>query len=171
MELIVRQAGQERTVLVEETSTGYVVTVDGKRYDVDVAAAGRTVRSLLIDGQQAEVGLHRRFDGRLDGRYEVVGPGGRQLLEVMEPLTLLAEKAHSSGIGATANQVPAYMPGRVVELLVAEGDRVEAGQGVLVLEAMKMENEIQAERAGVVERFFVANGQAVEGGDPLYEIS
>ena len=63
------------------------------------------------------------------------------------------------------------MPGRVVELLVAEGDRVEEGQGVLVLEAMKMENEIQAEREGVIERFFVADGQAVEGGNPLYEIS
>ena len=88
-----------------------------------------------------------------------------------EPLTLLAEKAHDSGAGAAADQVVAYMPGRVVALLVSEGDRVEAGQGVLVLEAMKMENEIQAEHGGVVEKFFVASGQAVEGGDPLYEIS
>ena len=62
------------------------------------------------------------------------------------------------------------MPGRVVALLVAQGDQVEPGQGVLVLEAMKMENEIAAEAAGVVSQFFVEEGQAVEGGDPLFEV-
>jgi biotin carboxyl carrier protein len=62
------------------------------------------------------------------------------------------------------------MPGRVVEILAAEGERVEAGQGVLVLEAMKMKNEIQAESAGVVTRILVDEGQTVEGGDPLFEM-
>ena len=167
MELIVRQSGRERKVLVEESAAGRRVTVDGTSYDVDVSAAGPTVRSLLIDGQQTEVGVHRQRDGR----YEISGPDGRQAVEVLEPLTLLAEKAHDAGSGSTSNRIVAYMPGRVVEFLVAEGDRVEPGQGVLVLEAMKMENEIQAESGGVVERFFVEEGQAVEGGDPLYEIS
>ena len=167
MELIVRQSGRERAVLVEETSNGYRVTIDGSSYEVDVSAAGRTVRSLLIDGRQTEVGLHRQGGGR----YEVSGPNGRQVVEVLDPLTLLAEKAHDAGSGESVNQVVAYMPGRVVELLVREGQRVEAGQGILVLEAMKMENEIQADREGTLERFFVSDGQAVEGGDPLYEIS
>ena len=167
MELIVRQAGRERRAVVDKTSTGYVVSVDDRRYEVDISTAGPSVRSLLIDGRQTEVGLHRQQGGH----YEVMGPNGRQELEVLEPLTLLAEKAHSSKDSAVANQVAAYMPGRVVELLVSEGDRVQAGQGILVLEAMKMENEIQAEKDGVVERFFVANGQAVEGGDLLYEIN
>ena len=62
------------------------------------------------------------------------------------------------------------MPGRVVEVLVEEGARVEAGQGLIVLEAMKMENEIQAEHEGVVKQVFVTAGQAVEGGDPLFEL-
>ena len=167
MELVVKQSGRERTVLVEESAGGFRVTVDGTSYDVDVAQAGPTVRSLLIDGVQTEVGLHRMKGGN----YEVTGPDGLQSVEVLDPLTLLAEKAHDAGGGATANQVVAYMPGRVVDLLVAEGDQVEAGQGVLVLEAMKMENEIQAERSGIIERFLVTNGQAVEGGDVLYEIS
>jgi biotin carboxyl carrier protein len=167
MELIVRQAGRERRVRIEKTSGGYVVDVDGKRYEVDVAVAGPTVRSLLIDGQQTEIGLHTQGAGL----YEVMSPGGRQAVEVLEPLTLLAEKAHESARGPSSNQVAAYMPGRVVELLVSQGDRIEAGQGVLVLEAMKMENEIQAERDGVLGRFYVASGQAVEGGDLLYEIS
>ena len=62
------------------------------------------------------------------------------------------------------------MPGRVVTLLVGEGETVKAGQGVVVLEAMKMENEIQTDVAGVVKKIFVEEGQSVEGGDPLFEI-
>ena len=64
----------------------------------------------------------------------------------------------------------AYMPGRVITVLVAEGDAIEPGQGLIVLEAMKMENEIQAEAAGVVRRVLASPGQTVEGGDPLFEI-
>ena len=62
------------------------------------------------------------------------------------------------------------MPGRVVEILVQEGEEVTAGQGVLVLEAMKMENEIRAEHDGTITKIHVQPGQAVEGGDPLFEM-
>ena len=167
MRLIVRHRGRERTVLVDKVPEGYLVTVDGQRYQVNAAVAGKTVRSLLIDGRQREIGLHRRRNGH----YEVVGRGGREDVEVLEPLTLLAEKTHGKKDCHGATTVAAYMPGRVVELLIEEGQRVEAGQGVLVLEAMKMENEIQAERPGVVSRIFVRPGEPVEGGDSLYEIS
>ncbi|HRC87621.1 MAG TPA: acetyl-CoA carboxylase biotin carboxyl carrier protein subunit, partial [Thermoanaerobaculia bacterium] len=67
-------------------------------------------------------------------------------------------------------QVRAYMPGRVVAVLVEVGATVVAGQGVVVLEAMKMENEIASERGGVVAKVHVAPGEAVEGGDLLFEI-
>jgi pyruvate carboxylase subunit B len=62
------------------------------------------------------------------------------------------------------------MPGRVVELLAAEGDEIEAGQGIVVLEAMKMENEISSEHSGTVHKIHVEPGSTVEGGDPLFEI-
>ena len=64
----------------------------------------------------------------------------------------------------------AYMPGRVVAVLVEQGKHVEVGQGIVVLEAMKMENEIRAEVAGVVTKLHVKPGQSVEGGDLLFEI-
>jgi pyruvate carboxylase subunit B len=63
------------------------------------------------------------------------------------------------------------MPGRVVAVLAREGEEVAAGQGIVVLEAMKMENEILADRAGTIRALFVQPGQAVEGGDPLFEIA
>jgi biotin carboxyl carrier protein len=62
------------------------------------------------------------------------------------------------------------MPGRVVEVRVAEGQEIRAGEPLLVLEAMKMQNEIQAERDGTVRKLHVAAGDAVDGGDLLLEI-
>jgi biotin carboxyl carrier protein len=62
------------------------------------------------------------------------------------------------------------MPGRVVTLLVGEGEEVEAGQGVIVLEAMKMENELKSPKAGLVAEIMVKEGQATEAGEALIVI-
>ena len=89
----------------------------------------------------------------------------------MESLAHLAESTHDEVAGGGRHQARAYMPGRVVQLLVAEGAEVAAGQVLLVLEAMKMENEIQAELGGLIRKIYVESGQAVEGGDLLYELA
>ena len=62
------------------------------------------------------------------------------------------------------------MPGTVVKVTAAQGDKVEAGQPVLVLEAMKMENEITAPKSGVISAMYVGEGQTVAGGEALFEI-
>ncbi|MFQ5351186.1 MAG: biotin/lipoyl-containing protein, partial [Thermoanaerobaculia bacterium] len=87
-----------------------------------------------------------------------------------DPLAYLASHALDEAAEHASQTVTAYMPGRVAAVLVEEGAQVVAGDGVLVLEAMKMENEIQAERDGVVGRILVGLGEAVEGGDPLFEL-
>src|SRR6266704_1033037 len=68
-------------------------------------------------------------------------------------------------------QITAPMPGKVVRLLVKTGDRVEAGQGLLVVEAMKMQNEIRSPKSGTVERVFVQEGQPVSAGEVLAAVS
>ena len=166
MELIVRHAGREEEVHLERTESGYRVGVGEASYEIDVARAGGTVHSLLIDGRQHEVAVRRQKEGV----YWVTSAAGAGEVELMDPLTHLARSAHDASVAGGAVQVTAYMPGRVVEILVAEGDEVAAGQGVVVLEAMKMKNEIQAETAGVVTKLLVEQDQAVEGGDPLFEI-
>jgi pyruvate carboxylase subunit B len=93
-----------------------------------------------------------------------------ETLGVRDPLAHLAEATHGAAGAAGRQRVDAYMPGRVVSVLVAEGAEVATGQGIVVLEAMKMENEIQAEREGRVGRIHVRPGQAVETGDPLFEL-
>jgi acetyl-CoA/propionyl-CoA carboxylase biotin carboxyl carrier protein len=72
--------------------------------------------------------------------------------------------ASSAASAASEAEIRALMPGRVVEVKVTPDDRVEPGALLLVLEAMKMQNEIRCDRAGVVDRVEVAAGQSVEGG-------
>jgi len=166
MELIVTVAGRTERVRVERDGERLRVQVGDSAYDVDQAAVGPRHWSILVGGEQFEVAVLPRGSGR----WWVSSVRGGVLAEVTDPLSHLARQGGARGGGPRREQVTAYMPGRVVSVLVAEGDAVRAGQGVIVLEAMKMQNEIQAEHDGVVKRVCVEPGQAVEGGDLLFEL-
>ena len=88
--------------------------------------------------------------------------------------TAAAPTADSSPVHAESepadNAVISPMPGTVVRLMAAQGDTVTKGQPVLLLEAMKMENEITAVKGGVISAMYVAEGQTVSGGEALFEI-
>lgn len=145
---------------------GYEVTVGERAYRVDSAAARPGLHSLKIDGSQHEVAVRRHGeDGWWVSTSRFAGP-----VEVTDPLTHLAAQTRGGSGGRRRQRINAYMPGRVVTLLVEEGQHVAAGQGVLVLEAMKMENEIRAEHEGTVTRVHVQPGQAVEMGNPLFDL-
>ena len=165
MKLIVLQDGHEHEIRVERRHGAYEVELGGRILRVDSVRTNGMVRSLVIEGRQFEVAVRTSEDGR----YQVSSQGTLEELEVLDPLTYLASQGADGEKTRGGQKVTAYMPGRVVRLLVAEGDAVEPGQGMVVLEAMKMENEIEAERSGRVARVFVEAGQAVEGGDPLFE--
>lgn len=166
MELIARMDEREARVEIERHGDRYTVRVDDAVYQVDAVQASETGRSFLIEGAQLEVGVKSLGNGK----YQVSSARGLTQVEMCDPLAFLAESSHAAHDGAVL-KVTAYMPGRVVDILVAEGDALERGQGVMVLEAMKMENEIQSERAGTISQIFVEPGQAVERGDPLFEVT
>ena len=166
MELIVLRNGEQCRVAIEHHGHSLTVRVGDAEYEVNSASTVGSVRSLIIAGRQYEVSV--RSSGT--GRYQVSHLGSIEEVEVLDPLAYLATEGAASKKGSGPQQVTAYMPGRVVSVLVEEGDRVVAGQGLVVLEAMKMENEIQADHDGVVRRILVSSGQPVEGGDPLFEI-
>ncbi len=167
MELIVLSNGHEVRVEVENHGFGIEVRIGDRKYLVDSVATNGAVRSLIIEGQQFEVAVRSHEEGR----YQVSHRGSIEEVEVLDPLTHLARQGSESRGQEGLELVTAYMPGRVVDVLVQEGDVVAIGQGLVVLEAMKMENEIQAERAGEVKKVFVSAGQPVEGGDPLFELA
>jgi biotin carboxyl carrier protein len=172
LKLIVRHAEREEAVQVRRHDDGYEVVVGDRTYQVDAALARPGVYSLRLDGQQHEVAVRPQgAAGTPEGiAWWVSGGGTAGPVQVQDPLAHLAAQAVGAKGGRRKQRVTAYMPGRVVALLVEEGEEVKAGQGVVVLEAMKMENEIRAEHDGVVTRILVQPGQSVDGGNPLFEM-
>ena len=167
MDLIVTISGRTERVRVHRTADGYEIGVGEAAYRMDVLPIGDHRYSLLHDdGRQFDVSILPERDGG----YRIGTRRGTVTASVTDPLTHLAEQGGPGGGRRRVETVDAYMPGRVVAILVEEGEEVTAGQGLIVLEAMKMENEIQAEHDGVVRRIRVEEGQAVEGGDALLEL-
>lgn len=166
MDLVVRQGDREERVRVRRDDGDYQVMIGEQVYRVDATTARAGLYSLRIDGAQHEVAAHQQGEGI----YRVSTVHGSTLVEVSDPLTHLAAQTRGGKGGRRRQTVKAYMPGRVVTLLVQEGQEVATGQGVLVLEAMKMENEIRAEHDGTVTLIHVQPGQAVESGNPLFEL-
>ncbi len=166
MKLVVEHQGRADEVEVEREGDLWRVRVGDRDYLVDAARVGGTARSLRIAGGQYEVDVTPLGQGR----YEISRGGWLEQLTVQDPLSYLASRAHGEAAPQGSQTITAYMPGRVAAILVEEGTRVAAGDGVLVLEAMKMENEILVERDGVVGRILVGLGEAVEAGDPLFEL-
>jgi len=143
--------------------SAYEVQVgDGPARIVDAARPDADTLSLLLDGQSWEAGLVSTDEG-----YEVDLLGIRHDAVVIDP----RRKALRMAAGAGADVIKTAMPGRVVRILVAEGDEVDKGAPVIVVEAMKMENELTAPRAGTVARICVSEGQQIEGKTVLVELA
>ncbi len=142
---------------------GRVVGFEHLQPSASVVEVEPGVYSVLIDGRSYEVRVERNSEG-----LAVTVAGRRFLAEVLDPRRL-AGKPRSFG-GEGRQHVTAPMPGKVVRLLVAEGDSVEAGQGLLVVEAMKMQNEMKAPKAGRVAALPVGEGATVGAGELLAAI-
>ncbi|MEO7041615.1 MAG: acetyl-CoA carboxylase biotin carboxyl carrier protein subunit [Gemmatimonadaceae bacterium] len=126
------------------------------------------VRTLRIGDRVVRVVVHSR-EGR--GRYTLDIDGHRYNVEALgERARAIQELAAKSAPPAGPAPVVAPMPGLIVRVNVAVGDTVAAGQGVLVMEAMKMENELRASAAATVKAIRVTQGTAVEKGTVLIEL-
>ena len=151
-----------------------VVDLEGDRVLVDgvavgsadlIALPGTPVSHLLLDG--SSIAIVARRD---DDTWSLQVDGWPVRAEVIDERTR-AIRALTTRAGGPQGPKPvrAPMPGMIVRTEVNVGDQVRAGQGVVVMEAMKMENELKAEADGIVERVLVATGQAVEKGTVLVE--
>jgi biotin carboxyl carrier protein len=121
------------------------------------------VYSVLLDGRSYEA---RVEDG--NGCVVVFIDGHRFEVEIRDPRRWTRQSGRAGAEGRL--NVTAPMPGKIVRLLVAEGDEVEAGQGLLVVEAMKMQNEMKAPKAGRVVALTAREGATVAAGDVLAAI-
>jgi len=166
MRFQVEVGGRVREVGIEPSGSGTVVTLDGSPVDVEVRPVGEGRWSLRFPatGRQQDVVVTRGRNGDVD--VLVCG--------VRVPVRIRAEGrtgTRSPASGDAPARVVAPMPGKVVKLLVKRGDQVTSRQGVIVVEAMKMENELRAGRDGVVREVLVTEGASVDAGTPLVVIS
>ncbi len=167
-ELIVTAEGRDRTVSVDGPGPDgrFRISVDGVEQLVDATALRPGSWSLIIAGRSYQVDLDRRRGGIAAS----VG-AGEVVLRVEDALHRRLASAAGGRAPARGESVRAPIAGKVVKVLVAVGDQVAPGSAVIVLEAMKMENELAAERGGTVSVIHKAAGQAVDTGDLLVEIA
>src|SRR5271167_3518978 len=130
--------------------------IDGQQMDVDAALTARDVLSVLVGGKAYEIKRERSLQGEL---HMVIG-SARYAVDVQDPRSLKTRRA-VAGSDAGPQKIKAAMPGKIVRILVAEGDEVKAGQGVIVMEAMKMQNEMKSPKGGRVQKVLTAEGSTV----------
>ncbi len=161
MKYYVRVNGEDFDIVVADE---HRVTVNGQPVQVDmVRVSGQSVYSLLVDHRSYEVAVEE-----VPGGYRILVAGEQYDITVQDERQrrLMAGRAQPSPVGGTIT-VRAPIPGLVVRVHVSEGETVRQGAPLLILQAMKMDNEIRAPRDGTVTRVHVRAGQSVEQDEPL----
>jgi biotin carboxyl carrier protein len=155
-------AGKSRSVELSRAAEGWQISLDGAPTNVDAVEIAPGVFSILLNGESHEVRIAAAPDGTLtlqDGPHEWKA-------QMIDPRAWRGRR-HGAAEVEGRQQIVAPMPGKVIRVLVKVGDQVEAGQGLLVVEAMKMQNEVRSPKTGKVEKLSAKEGQAVNSGDTL----
>jgi biotin carboxyl carrier protein len=154
---------REVKITVEELGgSNYKVTLDGREIVVDAHPVANSLWSVLYGYSSLEVDV-TPVPG---DSFEVLIDGDCHKFSLMNEQRRAMIRAGGKGAVGKA-MVTSPMPGKVVKLLVTEGEEVQAGQGVIVVEAMKMENELKSAVAGKVKEIFAREGEVVESGAKL----
>ena len=156
---------QEQDVVIDRNGDGYNVEVDGRRYTIQVRNPDASTYLILNSDKVYESRVERIQPGSRD-HFMVNLRGKRRAITIIDPRRLRTDEnsdRHHHG----PTEIAAQMPGKVVRVLVEEGSAVEKGTGVLVVEAMKMQNEMKSPRAGVVVSIKVKPGDTVNAGEVL----
>lgn len=168
MKYIVSADEVKHEVEIKETEHGLKAVFEGKELDVDFASAGDgALYSLIIDGES-----YRTVISHKQSLHSVYTRGYRFEYRVEDEQTHQMRAVIGESEAESGKQViKAPMPGLVTKLLVGEGDPIAKGQGVIIIEAMKMENELKAKADGSVEKLHVKEGENVEKNQVLLEVS
>jgi biotin carboxyl carrier protein len=151
--------GEKVPVSIGKDRTGHTTVSIGEReYRVDPVWTQTDLLSIIIDGRSYLVDIHSSGD-----LNEVLIEGEHFEFELFDERKALLKKSAAMGVEGV-QEIKSSMPGKIVKLLVSEGEEVGQGQGLVVVEAMKMENEIKSPKEGVVKKISVKEGEAVEAG-------
>jgi biotin carboxyl carrier protein len=170
MKIAIELDGKMRTIEIgsgEARANGRALcTIDGRAVEADAIEVARGIYSILIEGASFEV----RVEPDTTGSLRITVAGREYAARIRDPRQW--RRNRGAVIEAEGRQrVIAPMPGKVVRVLVKPGEAVEAGNGILVVEAMKMQNEVRSPKSGKIERILVSEGQAVSAGEVLAVVS
>ena len=164
MKYITTVEGKQYTVEVIDEKH---VSVNGKMYEVDFeSVSGQPVYSLILDGKS-----HESYIARSDENWQVLLRGRLYPVTVEDEREKRLRAAAGGGVAESGEFIlKAPMPGLVVAVPVGEGQEVKKGQVILILESMKMQNELKAPRDGVIQRIKVKAGETVEQKQTLLSV-
>jgi len=155
------QVGDEiKSVQVERIGEDYRVSIEDRVYAVSMGQSGSGEMLLIVNGERHVAHMAQ------NGSTHYVALDGH-IVELTQPNTSRTHRRHNHG----EDSLTASMPGQVTKVLVTEGDAVERGQGLLILEAMKMEIRVAAPHAGRVAKVSVSEGQVIDRGQVLVELA
>lgn len=143
----------------------FSVMIDGKAHEIEACSCGVDLISLLIDHYSYDISFSFDTDTvHLNFRNQYFH------VEVLDERKMRMRRVRSSLDLTGPEIIKTSMPGRVVKVMVEPGDRIQSGSGIVIIEAMKMENVIQCRNAGRIKKVYVRPGQAVESDVVLVEI-
>lgn len=169
MQYEVQVNGRLRQVTLVRRDDRFVVTIENRQWVIDAARVGTHLLSLLIGDVQPGAAVSREVSIATDpvnGQF-IVGLGALPLPVSLDARRKWGRKDDGASGGSGPQRIVAPMPGKIVRVLTKPGDTVQPRQALVVVEAMKMENELRASRAGTVAEVLVKEGQSVEAGTLL----
>ncbi|MDQ5844944.1 MAG: hypothetical protein M3539_06565 [Acidobacteriota bacterium] len=164
MKLKAHLGANEHDVFLDLSSGSAIAEIDGRRYDVEVRELSNGVYLLISGTKVFRCRVETKRDSRMS--FEVALQGRAFDITIIDPKRLRSGQT-SGAHGHGAAEIVSPMPGKVVRLLVEVGQNVEAGAGIVVVEAMKMQNEMKSPKAGVVVSINAEAGATVSAGDVL----
>lgn len=156
--------GRAHRVELQREAGEWLAHVDGREIRFSAEPAGREVLSILSAGHSYEV-LRESVPGLQPGEVNIVIASRRYAAEIRDPRALRSRRAAAGAEGP--KKILSPMPGKVVRVLATEGTEVAAGAGIIVVEAMKMQNELKSPKQGRIAKLAVSVGAAVNAGDVL----
>ncbi len=138
--------------------------VDGKIYEVDYAKIGSGTYSFIINGKSIEMEVSSKDNPRV---FEILHHCLNFQSEVVDAEARYMKNRKQGDVDDDTNVISSPMPGKIVKLLVEEGEEVEAGQTLVIISAMKMESEYKAKHAGVISKVLTEEGATIDGNQPL----
>lgn len=158
--------GKEREIeLTQLNENLYRVTIDGKDHEVDARYCASDWLNMLWNNESCDISFTQE-----DDTVELNFWNQQFEIEVLDERKMRMRKVRTALDLSGPELIQTSMPGKVVKILVKEGQRVKAGTGIIIIEAMKMENEIKCRNDGKIKHIRVKPGQAVEAAVPLIEI-